>query len=730
MTGEKRRMAAKKKSASAAAAPAALSAGSRSVLIALAVFVLLRGAVGLLAPEGARLWGLDFFGTLDTSWAMLLAWLPLLFLLPPVAVRFLAREEKDSTSSGRSGAAMRPVLALLLTAGAGLLAWQINVGYAFLGDGTWYPAELLRSMTVPGYENSMIKPSAWMTGQLLDAVARGFQPEDIRMPFVLAGVLGMIVAAAGVFFLTLRERGSTVLLLALLLLASTGSLVFFGYIELYAIVYGLSIAYLTAVWMSMRGLLPVWLPGVLLLAAMLFGASAVVWLPSYLLLLHWKYRGEEGSFPLRRAAWLLMLLPAAGVGLLYLAGGSGDNAYIVALAPYERIVDGLATGWQNYVLSAPARWMDIGNVLFLTLGGVLILLPVLLFLAARRGLLRQPAVLLGLTAASGGLTLLVFGNTFLGLARDWDVAAFAVLGCLLLAAVLLKSLHARGSLQLSAVLPGLAAVVLSQFLLWLAVNIDEETSAARFEQIAVMDEGLILPMNSFTAWENLRKFYRSGGEERRYFHAMRRLIATGYRRDVSCAEYLSATLQLREPARKREELNWLLQSLERDATATDPLKPAAPPRFYREFTMRVLLSAWQVGERGLVTSFLPSFDRTFPTWPERALLLPLQKELSAEEARMLLDSAVTGGTQDAFLLMTAGGLSARFGLYDRAERLYDRALEREPTSYPSWYLVAARLQLDQLGNTARAREYLTRCIKHAPSSTEAAQARELLGRLP
>jgi tetratricopeptide (TPR) repeat protein len=724
-------MAAKKKTATPPPAPAALSTGSRSVLIALAMFVLLRGAAGMVAPDGARLWGLDFFGTLPASWRTLLAWLPLLFLLPPVARLFLGKEvEGGGAVSGRTRAATRPLLALLLTAAAGLLAWQVNVGYAFLGDGTWYPAELLRSMTVPGYENSMIKPSAWMTGQLLDAVAQGFRPDDIRMPFVLAGVLGMLAASAGVFFLTLRERGSTVLLLALLLLAATGSLVFFGYIELYAIVYGLSISYLTAAWMSMRGLLPVWLPGVLLLTALLFGASAVVWLPSYLLLLHWKYRGEAGAFPLRRAAWLLMLLPPLAVALLYVLGGSGDSAYIVALSPYERIVDGLSTGWQNYVLTASARWMDIVNVLFLTLGGVMTLLPVLLFLAARRGLLAQPAVLLGLTAAAGGLTLLVFGNTFLGLARDWDVAAFAVLGCLLLAAVLFKSLHAHGVLQLSVVLPGLTAVLLSQFLLWLAVNVDEEASAARFEQIARMDEGLILPMNSFTAWENLRKFHRSGGDRERYFHAMRRLIATGYRRDVSYAEYLSAVLQLSDAGRRRAEMSWLFATLQADASAPAPLLPAAPPRFYREFAMRVLLSAWQVGERDLAARFLPSFEKEFSSWSERALLLPLQKDLTAEEARVLLDTAVTDSTRDAFLLMTAGGISARYGLFNRAERLYDRALEREPTSYPSWYLVAARLQLEQLGNTARGREYLSRCIEHAPSSTEARQARDMLDRLP
>jgi tetratricopeptide (TPR) repeat protein len=383
------------------------------------------------------------------------------------------------------------------------------------------------------------------------------------------------------------------------------------------------------------------------------------------------------------------------------------------------------------VFTAPERWMDLVNVLFLALGGVLFLLPVLLFVLARKRLLSEPALLFALTAAAGGLTLLLFGNTFLGLARDWDVAAFAVLGCLMFALASLQILHTRGILQLPALLPAIAAVVLSQLLLWVAVNTDEEASAARFARIAEMDEGVILPMNSFTAWENLRKFHRSGGEQQAYFVAMQRLIATGYRRDVSYAEYLSAVLQLRDPGERSREMAWLFSTLRQDAASAGTSdRPGVSGRFFPEFSMRCLLSAWQTGHTDLVVEYLPSFETMYPSWPEKGLLTLLQSELPPDAARAALDAAVSDSTRDAFLLMTAGGLYQRYGFHITAARKYDSALQREPTTYPSWYLVAARLHLDHTGDTGQARLYLEACIRNAPTSPEAGQARDLLARLP
>ncbi|MCB2205347.1 hypothetical protein KQI65_11400 [bacterium] len=712
-----------------------LSRESRMVLYALAAFVVVRGIAGMIDTGGQRLWGIDFYSMYDGTWMALVAWLPLLFALPSISARFVGASSSsahadEAKERGKGTPAIRLLLAAGLTLFAGWLAYEINVGYAFLGDGTWYPAELLRSMTLPDYANSMIKPSAWLTGLLLDTLAVRLQPEDIRLPFILAGVAGAVIATGSLLLAMRREQGKTVLMTALLFLAPAGSLVFLGYIELYAIVYGLSIAYLVSAWECLRGDVPVWFPGMFLLLAILFGASSIVWLPSYLLLLHWKVRGESGSFPLRRAAMILIILPPlAALLAVFLLPGNSDSAYLVAFSPYERMVEGFSTGWQRYVFTAGARWIDIINVLFLTLGPVLAVLPVLFVLAMRRRILTLPSVLLGLTAASGGLTLLLFGNTFLGLARDWDVAALAVLGCFLLATVLLKSLHSHGALQLPALLPMLAAAMLSQLVLWTAVNVNDDASARRFAQLAEMDEGVVLPMNSFTAWENLRKFYKSGGEQQPYFHAMRKLIETGYRRDVSYAEYLSAALQLRDAGKQQQEMRWLLETLLGDAKAESQREHATVDRrFFREFSMRALLSAWQTGHQDLVRAVRPSFESRFASWPEKQLLLPLQQSLSQEEIRQILDSAVSEDTDDAFLLMTAGGYAARYDLTGEADRLYARALKREPTQYPSWYLVAARLQM-QLQNREKARQYLEACITNAPSSMEARQAESLLSQL-
>lgn len=692
-------------------------------LVALGLFVLLRGAISLLHPAQQRLWGIDFAAWLGTGvLPQLVLWIPLLFLVPSVARLFLREREGEAASTS----ATRLIGAVLLTTAAGVLAWQVQVAYAFLGDGTWYAAELFRSMSLPDYANSMIKPSAWLTGMLLDTMARTFRPDDIRLPFLLAGIAGMLIAAGAVFFSTMKERASAVLPAVLVFLFGSGSLVFFGYIELYALVYGLSIAYLVTAWQCLRGHVPIWVPVLLLVLAMLFGASAAAWLPSLLLLLHWKVRGEEGVLPLRRAAVLLMLLPLAAIAALYmLSGTTSDSAYLVAFTPYERVVEGLRTGWQRYVLFAPERWTDILNMLLLGLGPVALLLPVLLAQGKRGGVLRSPTVLFGATAAAGGLALLVFGNTFLGLARDWDVGAFALLGASALALALWTELGRVRAGWMSLVLPGFAAVMISQFLLWMSVNTSEQASAARFEAIAEMDDGLLLPMNTFTAYENLRKFHQSGGDMPAYFRVLRRQIETGYRSFIGYAEYLSSILKMSDPAARRGEFTWLLESYIVAASRegdTDDFR-RVDRREAREFAARLLLTTAQTGEPELTTSFESRFRPLFPVWPEAGLLEVLKGTGDLERDTRLIAAAVTGDTRDAFLHMTAGGLYQQRGMLDQAAAAYDAALAREPSMYPSWYLVAAELHRTLTGDTGKYRSLLEQLIANAPSSPEAAQAR-------
>ncbi len=736
-----------------------LSGTARALLIALGGFLLLRGIVTVLHPPGLRLWGIDFAAWLPSTLLLHIAlWGPLLFLLPQVSALF-RRHDTDGSGQSSEGKRVksghrRLIRAALFTLAAGFAAWQVQVAYAFLGDGTWYAAELYRSMTLPDYANSMIKPSAWLTGILLDGFARMLRPDDIRLPFVLAGIAGMVIAAGAVLFSTRREPASVAFTAALLFLGGAGTLVFLGYIELYALVYALSIAYFVSAWQCLRGRGPLWAPILFLLLALLFGASAIAWLPSLLLLLHWKARGEGGGFPLPRAAVALMLLPVAAALAMYIIVGAGsDSAYLVAIAPYERVFEGLRTGWQRYVLLAPERWADLANMLLLGLGPVLFILPVLLRAARREGLLRRPAVLFGATAAAGGLTLLVFGNTFLGLARDWDVGAFALLGTAMLALVLWTegNAHAdRGSRPVPeacvareeagawrrAVLPGLTAAIFSQLVLWIAVNTDEQVSAARFEALAAMDDGVILPMNSFTAWENLRKYYKSGNESLQYFRVLRRQIATGYRSHVAYAEYLSSLITLSDPARRREELSWLFDRFARHASrrgSPDDFRSIGE-RDSREFCARLLLTAWQIGEHDVANQYESRFRELFPVWSEAGLLAVLRGTgldgaPSREEELGRIAAAVTAETRDAFLHMTAGGLYQQRGEYGKAAAAYEDALTREPSLYPSWYLVAAELHLRITGDTQKAREILERCTRNAGDSRESLRAAELLRQL-
>jgi tetratricopeptide (TPR) repeat protein len=701
----------------------------RYIAAALAGFIVLRNALAHEVVVLPRAWGLDFarFHEMN-AWVLLALWLPLLFLLPFVVNGLAARLARTGpATSTRSGVAI-----VLVASGLAAMAWFIPTAYAFLGDGSWYAAELYRSMSLPGYSNSMIKPSAWLTGVLLDGFAREFVPEDIRLPFRLAGALGMLAATIAVLYSTWREAAAPRLLFFSTLICGAGALVFFGYVELYAFVYAGSLAYLASAYAALRGHASVFVPGIILLVTLAFGLIAIVWLPSYLLLLHWRFRGEGGGLPLPRAALLLIVAPVAAIPLLYLfVGSTGDNPYLVALAPFDRVVNGMRTGIQGYTLFEPLRFVDIFNGVALALGPSAVVGAVLLMQARRKGIWTRPTALFAVVAAAGGALLLIFGNTFLGLARDWDVAAFTLLGAALLVAVLIVESRSRDTTELARIAVMLAAAMLSHTGLWIALNVDGDASAERFATLVDADEALLLPMNSFTGWENLRKYYQSGGETERYFDVLERQIATGYRKEDGYAEYLSSALQIRDAGRREQVMRALLHMYEDDAVVVWPEDDIRhrTPRAQREAVTRLMVSLEQTGMGELAAEARQRFSGRFVSWPELDVWTLLREGGSASDVSSRLAVALDEADSDAFLLMSAGGLAQSAGVWEDAARYYDAALRREPSLYPSWYLVAADFHARVLRDTGRAEELLRDCLRQAPGSSDAQRAAEMLRQL-
>jgi len=702
-----------------------------TILAVTAGYMLVRNLIVHDVVSLPRAWGVDFASYLQLSPLVVASlWLPLLVAVPAIATA-LSRVFLRSKRGTRPEYSVVSTIAIVVACAT--FAWVAPVAYGFLGDGSWYAAELYRSMSIPDYQNSMIKPSAWLTGVLLDRYAVVFRPENIRLPFVLAGMFGIVLATAVTSWSSRNWAAEQRLLVMTVMLGGAGTLVFFGYIELYAFVYGLGIAYLVTGLQAIRGEMHYAVPGVFLLAGIAFGAISVVWIPSYLLLLHWRFRGEGGRIPLRYAAVLLAVLPAVIVPLLYFfVGASSDSAYLVPVLPYERIVDGIRTGWQRYTLFEPLRFIDMLNAFLLALGPFAVSIGAVLVTLRGTGLWSKPTIGFGMTAAVGGLLLLMFGNTFLGLARDWDVAAFCFLGAAAFGVALFMEADNRRLIQLSKVLPFLSLAMISHLALWVALNADADASAERFEDIVMMDSELLLPMNTYTGWENLRKFHQTGIDRERYFDVLTRQLETGYSREDGYAEYLSSALMLDDSVLRETMLGRLMDMLVRDRDEN----PESDDFRYRsiqaqrELVTRVLLALRQVGLHAQADKYSAYFADRFNPWPEYSLVRLLQEGVSSiDEGMGILEAVVTDETGDAFLVMTAGGFAQSWGKFDKAAEYYERALEIEPRRYPSWYLVAADMHMKSRDDASRARELLRRCIREARGSREAMEAEQLLREL-
>jgi hypothetical protein len=254
-----------------------LSRADYTLLAVIAVYVLLRWLATLLGGGEVRLWGLDFAAYLPLSWDVAVALtLPALLLVPQLRS---AMSQALSGAAGSGRAWPRLVTALLLLGGLLALAWFEQVAWAFLGDGAYYATEIFRIKADEAYQTALIKPTSLLTGYLIQWLSVTWQPENVRWPFLMLGLGGLVLVVIAGFLFTMHERRSVAALLVSASLLAAASLMFFGYIELYALSYAFTLLFFLAAIRSLRKKTSVLPAGLSLLIAMLFGASSAVFIP-------------------------------------------------------------------------------------------------------------------------------------------------------------------------------------------------------------------------------------------------------------------------------------------------------------------------------------------------------------------------------------------------------------------------------------------------------------------
>ncbi len=709
-----------------------LTPGDRSVLTFASAFVLLRLVASSMSAGAFGVWGLNFASYLPMSWDIIvLLAVPLLLLIPQLRNAVAGVLAQDAQRGANS--AVRLVAAFVLTVGLAILAWEYQVAYAFLGDGAYYATEIFRIAADASYKTALIKPTSWLTGHFIHWLSVTFQPENVRWPFQMVGVIGMVLVAGGSVLLTRKEKRSAALLLVSAMLLGAGSLMFFGYIELYALSYAFTVLFLLASYASLRHGATVVVPGLLLLAAIAFGASAAVFVPAYLLLLHWRVRGEGGAFPLKRAAIILSLLPLAGVALLYIVLGAGSyNPYVLSILPAELVEKGIVQGTQQYTLFSAIHLVDVGNILFLN-GGVFIipLLP-LLFLLRKSLRWSAPEMLFALTVASAALLLVIAGNTTLGLTRDWDLMTVPVAGLVFAMCVVLIQAHSARALALPLLIPMLALASLGGAYAWVRVNLDEPASAARLDHALQRSKDAVLPINTYVGLENLRKYYYSLKDREQLRQILRRMVETGIQKVDSYSKMQTMIFESKDQQARIHDFEWLFERYLSEYKTPPPPKSAAyiEARTLRESVTKALLIGLQTGDVEVMSTYLSKLRELVPDWKEAGLIdAYLTPNTTIDQIAAQAKEAIGESTEDAALLMAAARVQKQAAQYSEAAKYYRLALRRDARTFPIVYIELAQVLIEELGRTEEGVRVLNDCLGTVPNAPEAAQAREILTRL-
>ncbi|MAT39089.1 MAG: hypothetical protein CL946_05745 [Ectothiorhodospiraceae bacterium] len=614
-----------------------------------------------------------------------------------------------------------------------LFAWatvEYKVGFAFLGDGAIYLGEVYRILVQEAYESTLAKPTAWLNGHAIIALANSFDFNNAQTPFQVLSTVCAIVFGIGLFAGLRHEQPKYALIFILLFFVSAGSLLFFGYVELYVLGYTFAVLYFVAAWNVVRSRTVIWVPGIFLAIAVLASASSAVFIPSYLLLLHWKKFGEGGQPNFKHSAVILSLLPVIAVIASYvILGGGQGNTYAIPLIPYEDFQNGVFFGWQSYVLFNVQHMLDV--IAMYHLHNVLIFIAALKFLMIdiRKLPKSDPLTLVAVAALAGGFTLVLTGNATFGMGRDWDLMAIPLLSASFFAAVMFVRLDETGKLSLAPKLPAIGIFAIVPLLLWVGVNHDEKASAKRFTQLVDLYEPYVTAPLTHNALENLRKYYLASKDFPNYLDILERMVENGYSSLDDAQEYLGALKVTAKDIAGEEEYRWLVASVDSIArTNTDSSRyDYIKPQLLEEFTTEVLITAMLNGYEAIAEAHIPQFKQHFGTWESfpiyQAMRIPEDRPMErmqvAEQAPMHLFKEVA-------LMIRVGTMFKEAERYQEAAAMYELVLRENPYEYRNIYIRLAQIYYDQLRNRDAALDVLQRCIKNCPGTPTAEQAQKII----
>jgi len=550
--------------------------GERFLRWGMIVLIVLVLVVEVLAqgPLRTSFWGFHTKAYLPWVWK-------LLWLLPALAALVLLKAwpKFPSWSAPARIPSRRLVMATLLGIAA-LLLWLFRTRHLFLGDNLPIAINLpIGDLFHPRAPLSHLVLTLWYRWFCPPAVS-GADPDAVREAAVWHGVfwgLGWVLVALGLGRAVRADRkaGNGERALAGLLLVTQGSvLVFFGYLEYYAVAAVVAGAYLLAGIRYADGRGPLLLPAALLILSIGFHLSTTVLVPSFVALAILGLRD-----PVRRRGALRDLALAAGLvvlmdrALALLKPGFGLWEGLRRLGGVAQSDRGGGAGL-DYLLSL-RHVRDLINDLHLVgpMGAGLFVVVLGGWLIARRRMSARSLFALAAVVPVLGVCALT-SEPILGYPRDWDIF-IPVASTITVAALLLLGEMSLGGGRLRAFLVAAVLVSLAHTVGWVALNTSEARSMARVADLPLgLGRGAVMIGN----W-HLRHGNR--GEARKWFeqalregpanpntHELLAVVNVQDGRIEEAVRYMEQAIALRpdKPEYRREVIDLLLK-LERCADA-------------------------------------------------------------------------------------------------------------------------------------------------------------------
>ncbi|MFH1374743.1 MAG: tetratricopeptide repeat protein [bacterium] len=419
------------------------------------------------------MWGANHLAFLSRAFTYAF-WVVAVVVLVMVLVpgRFTPEERKINSVADfifTRGPLSRLLIAVIFTS----LFVIFRMSTHFLGDGNLlmnafaFDESFVPKWVVPG-SSFLIRKTQWLLG--------GYSRQTAFTAFQLLSIVSGFVTIYT--FISIAEKLSDhpqVRIISLIsLLFSGGSLLFFGYVEHYPLLWAAVAVFINQSLGFLKDRTRLWTVLVAFGVAVLMHFEAVCLLGGVAYLVtRWFFGRVPAASSGKRLYTIATAVTAGGLAmfvLLYRAELQPANLFLP-------LVTGSAHA-PDYAVFSLKHLADIGNLVLLIFPGCLVVLSLWL---TRRGWVRNDnstAYLCWLS--SGSLAFLFLIDPLLGMARDWDLMSWTLPAPFLL---LLRQLHDRPGGRLARlVIPYLLVCVLATTA-YLAANVNVAASEQRFHSL-------------------------------------------------------------------------------------------------------------------------------------------------------------------------------------------------------------------------------------------------------